>query len=140
MSLFKEWKELEKTSKRKDRSEKDFFKQKVATFQTDKLDMPMNISKEDSEGILRYDSRITCWKEDYAHLQAQLTKEQNSSVAGCDLKQKKKDNAKLAKEDAIENQNLKLVAEQNYNKRVVPEQKVQGCHERYHGSNCSYRG
>ena len=36
---------LEKTRKRKDRCEKDFFKQKVATFQTDKLDMPMNISK-----------------------------------------------------------------------------------------------
>ena len=81
----------------------------------------MNIAKLDAEGILRYDSRITKWKEDYAHLQAQLTKEQNSSVAGCDLKQKKKDNAKLAKEDAIENQNLKLVAEQNNNKRVAPD-------------------
>ena len=56
LSLFKEWKELEKTSKRKDRCEKDFFKQKVATFQTDKLDMPM-LAKLDAEGILRYDSR-----------------------------------------------------------------------------------
>ena len=51
LSLFKEWKELEKTSKRKERCEKDFFKHK--------LDITMNIAKLYTEGILKYDSRIT---------------------------------------------------------------------------------
>ena len=123
LSIFKEWKELEKTSRRKDRCEKDYFKMKVETFQTDKLDMPMNIAKQNAEDILRYNSRITCWKEDYAHLQEQMKREQKSSVLGLDAKQQKKDNAKLAKVAAEENQ--KMVTENNNNKEVSePENEV----------------
>ena len=110
---------MEKTSRRKDRCEKDSFNQKVETFKLDKLDMPLNIAKQEAEDILRFDSRITCWKEECAYLQEQMKREQISSVVGLDTKQQKKDNEKLAKDVAEEKAKIALLNDNNNTKVIV---------------------
>ena len=60
---------------------------------TDSLDEPMNISKVSlTEEILRYNSGINDWKEDFVHLNNQLRKDQLGSVAGFDKKKQQKKN------------------------------------------------
>ena len=74
--LYKTWYELERLSRRKDRNKKLFF-----------------LEKESLKEILRFDSGIMDWQEDYQHLQNQLQRDQVENVIGFDTKQKKKDNA-----------------------------------------------
>jgi len=72
--LYHEWKELEKSSKRKDRCMKDSFKEKENNF-LEKLKLPMDITKNNPEEILRK-SKIIEWKDDLIHLRQQLSNEQ----------------------------------------------------------------
>ena len=58
--------------------------------------MPFNIARADFANILKMDSGITDWKEDVAHLENQLKREQIGCCDSLDFKQKKKDNRKLS--------------------------------------------
>ena len=96
ISIWKTWKDLEKTSRRTDRAKKDSFIRKQEDFVVNVLDMPLNITRTDFENILKNDSGITDWKEDVKHLHNQLQKEQIGSCDTLDQKQRKRDNRKLA--------------------------------------------
>ena len=89
IDLWKDWKELLRTSRREDRATKPAFKKKEVNFLNDVLDMPFNITNRNYETVLKSDSGIKDWKEDLQHLHNQLLKEQIGTCEGCDIKQKK---------------------------------------------------
>ena len=95
LSIWKQWMDLERTSRRPDRATKSSFLKKVENFETEVLEMPFNLARIDCEIILKNDSGITDWKEDFQHLQNQLQRDQPGSCDGLDLKQKKKDDRKV---------------------------------------------
>ena len=68
-------------SRRPDRATKASFLKKVENFESEVLDMPFNLARQDFEMILKNDSGITDWKEDAQHLQNQLQRDQ---VGTCD--------------------------------------------------------
>ena len=111
--LYKTWYELERLSRREDRNKKESFLEKEKAMKQSLKD-PMNISKVLlAEEILRFDSGIMDWQEDYQHLQNQLQRDQVGSVVGFDNKQKKKDNAK---EKMTEDEKRKVVTEEKNKK------------------------
>ena len=95
LAIWKDWKELERISRRPDRASKTSFQKRQERFLVEVLDMPLNISRGDFETILKEDSGITDWKEDVKHLQNQLQKDQKGTCKGLDLKQKKIDDKKI---------------------------------------------
>ena len=111
--LYKTWYELERLSRREDRNKKESFLEKEKAMKQSLKD-PMNISKVLlAEEILRFDSGIMDWQEDYQHLQNQLQRDQVGSVVGFDNKQKKKDNVK---EKKTEDEKRKVVTEEKNKK------------------------
>ena len=97
LELYNEWKGLENSSKRKDRCEKESFQMKERKF-LDKLDLPMDISKKDSEGVLKR-AKIIEWEEDLMHLRQQLQREQRGCAMGYDLRQESREKAKQKREE-----------------------------------------
>ena len=95
LDLWKEWKELRKTSLRKDRASKPSFKKKEENFVKNVLDMPFKILCRNYEDNLKFEAGITDWKEDLQHLHNQMQREQVGTCRGYDKKQQKKDNRKL---------------------------------------------
>jgi hypothetical protein len=100
IELYTEWKELEKTSKRKDRCIKDSFKTKEQNL-LERLDLPMDISKRNCEDILKK-AKIIEWKDDLKHLRQQLSKEQVGCAMGYDMKQEARDRAKRQRGEELE--------------------------------------
>ena len=94
LKIWKEWKELERTSRREDRCHTPGFKKKEEKFEKEVLDMPFSILVRDYESILK-DSGIKDWKEDLMHLHNQLQREQVGSCAEKDFRQKKRDDRKV---------------------------------------------
>ena len=76
ISIWKQLMELERTSRRPDRATKASFLKKVENIESEVLDMPFNLARQDFEMILKNDSGITDWKEDAQHLQNQLQRDQ----------------------------------------------------------------
>ena len=95
IDLWKNWKELRRTSLRPDRASKSAFLKKQENFANNMLDMPFSIVCREYEENMKSEAGITDWKEDLQHLHNQLQREQVGSCAGFDDKQKKKDNRKL---------------------------------------------
>ena len=95
IDLWKNWKELRRTSLRPDRASKSAFLKKQENFANNMLDMPFSIVCREYEENMKSEAGITDWKEDLQHLHNQLQREQVGSCAGYDDKQKKKDNRKL---------------------------------------------
>ena len=95
INIWKQWMELERTSRRPDRATKASFLKKVESFESEVLDMPFNLARQDFEMILKNDSGITDWKEDLQHLQNQLQRDQVGTCDRLDFKQKKRDNRKV---------------------------------------------
>ena len=93
-NMYKQWQELEKTSRRPDRSSKPAFLTKVNKFK-DMLDLPFNISKINASTIIQQ-SGLIHWKEEVEYLASQLTKEQAGCPGGWDKRQKSRDERKLA--------------------------------------------
>ena len=93
LKIWKEWKDLERTSKRSDRASTQKFKEKEAKFVSDVLDMPLQILKGDYQNVLEK-SGIRAWKEDLDHLHNQYQRNQLGSLDGIDKKQEKKDKRK----------------------------------------------
>ena len=93
--MWKNWKELKRTSLRKDRAVKPSFLKKQEIFVNSVLDMPFNILCRSYEENLKSEAGITDWKEDLQHLHNQLEREQVGTCDGFDIRQKKKDNRKL---------------------------------------------
>ena len=87
--LWKQWKELERVSRRPERASKASFQVKQEKFLMEVLDMPFSIARADFADILKEDSGITDWKEDVAHLENQLKREQIGCCDSLDFKQKK---------------------------------------------------
>ena len=94
LKIWKEWRELERTSRREDRCHTPGFKRKEEKFEREVLDMPFSILVRDYESILK-DSGIKDWKEDLVHLHNQLQREQVGSCAAKDFRQKKRDDRKV---------------------------------------------
>ena len=95
INIWKQWMELERTSRRPDRATKASFLKKVESFESEVLDMPFNLARQDFEMILKNDSGITDWVEDLQHLQNQLQRDQVGTCDRLDFKQKKRDNKKV---------------------------------------------
>ena len=92
INLWKNWRDMERTSKRKDRATKPSFLKQQDNFLTNVLDLPFNILCRDYEDILKTESGIKDWREDLQHLHNQLQKEQVGTCDGYDAKQQKRDN------------------------------------------------
>ena len=88
ISLWKQWKDLERISRRPERANKASFQAKQEQFQMEVLDMPFSIARADFATILKEDYGITDWKEDVAHLENQLKREQSGCCDSLDFKQK----------------------------------------------------
>ena len=93
LDLWKDWKDLRKTSLRPDRASKPSFLNKEENFVKNVLDMPFSILCRDFESNMM-SSGISAWKEDLEHLHNQLQKDQVGSCGGYDAGQKKKDSRK----------------------------------------------
>ena len=91
-NLYQEWKDLEKTSRRKDRSMNESFRKKEKDFEQ-KLELPMNIAKSNPKEILRK-SKVIDWKDELTHLRQQLIKKQMGCAMGYDKRQEERDKAK----------------------------------------------
>ena len=110
-SIWKQWMELERTSRRPDRASKPSFRMKLESFEAEVLDMPFNIAREDFATILKDDSGITDWKEDAQHLHNQLQREQPGTCDSLDMKQKKKDDKKVVAKMKAEAEAQKVTGE-----------------------------
>ena len=95
MKIWKEWKVLERTSRRPDRANKLSFLKKQGLFENEILEMPFNILIQNYEEVLQHHSGIKDWKEDLQHLHNQLQREQVGVCARKDFKQKKRDDRKV---------------------------------------------
>ena len=90
--IYKEWLLLESDSRRPIRNNKKWFLEKEKNFE-EKIDLPLDIRKRDYEQIMRT-SGILEWKEDFAYLNAQMTKEQPGHLGSVDERQLRKDQHK----------------------------------------------
>ena len=109
IGVWKEWKELVKTSKREDRANKIGFLTKKDKFANEVLDMPLNILRGGYEEILKHESGIKDWKEDLLHLHNQLQREQVGCCDVRDYKQRKRDNRVAATKLSLEQRSKSVV-------------------------------
>ena len=112
LALHKEWLDLERTTRRKDRCKKEFFKLKQKHFLEDTLETPLNISKANSRDIFEQKSGILEWAEDYTHLQNQLPMEQKGSVAGFDIVQKRLEEQRVI-DQQLADEEYKMIFDNN---------------------------
>ena len=87
INLWKDWKAMERTSKREDRCTKPSFPKQQDSFLQNILDLPFNILCRDYENILKTESGIKDWREDLQNLHKQLQREQVGTCDGYDAKQ-----------------------------------------------------
>ena len=92
ITVWKDWHQLEKESRRGDRrgSTPGFLK-KQDRFVNEVLDMPFKILGRGYEDVLK-SSGIKDWKEDLQHLHNQMERDQIGTCLSEDFKQRKKDN------------------------------------------------
>ena len=96
VGLYKRWRNLERESRRPDRSVKTTHREKVVQLTAD-LDWPLDIRKTDSEDKVQK-SGILDWREEVDYLRSQMTREQAGCLGTFDTRQKKRDERRL-KED-----------------------------------------
>ena len=123
VNLFRRWKNIEKDSRRLDRSSKPTFQAKLQKLKED-LQMPLNIAKQKAADIIR-SSGIKDWQEEVAYLSAQLSKEQVGCPGPMDFRQKKRDNRLLKTMSVSDQSAAKRQAEEDNLERLKKEENNQ---------------
>ena len=100
--VWKEWKELDRISKREDRANKVEFLNMKEKFVNEVLEMPLNILRVNYEEILKNESGIKDCREDLMHLHYQLQREQVGCCDSRDYKQRKRDSRVAADKLSLE--------------------------------------
>ena len=116
LNLWEQWKEMERTSRRKDRCATPSFLERQVKFDQEVLDMPFNILAEGYAEILQHESGIKDWKEDLQHLHNQLLRDQIDTCDSRDFKQKKRDNRKVREKQSEEEAQKKQEEEEKAKK------------------------
>ena len=97
LSLFEEWKSIERLSRRQDR--KELLVKREANFK-EKLNLPFDILQKNREEKL-CNSGIKDWKEELQHLKNQLSPSQKGSCDGYDMRQKNRDERLLREQESL---------------------------------------
>ena len=109
--IYKQWRNMERDSRRPERALRPSFLEKQKMFIFD-LDLPFDISRIDADVIIQ-DSGTIYWREEVEYLRNQMTREQAGTVRGHDMRQKKRDDRLLQTEINKENEALKIANNNN---------------------------
>ena len=93
VDLYRNWKGLEKESRRPDRSITTNHQKKVKQMKSD-LDLPFDVRKIDAEDTVQKSGMLD-WREEVQYMRSQLTREQASGLGPGDKRQKKRDDRLL---------------------------------------------